>query len=90
MVRLVLDAFEFFKQILIKEPILQHPDFDRQFIITTDASNMAIDAILLQGNIGTDLPITYASHTLNKSEKNYNTTIKELLAIVWVVKQFRS
>ncbi|KAL4136407.1 hypothetical protein QTP88_007955 [Uroleucon formosanum] len=83
------DSFLFFKNILTNEPILQHPDFDRPFIVTTDASNTAIGAILSQGKVGTDLPITYASRTLNKAEKNYNTTEKELLAIVWAVKQFR-
>ncbi|KAL4136459.1 hypothetical protein QTP88_008007 [Uroleucon formosanum] len=83
------DSFLFFKNILTNEPILQHPDFDRPFIVTTDASNTAIGAILSQGKIGTDLLITYASRTLNKAEKNYNTTEKELLAIVWAVKQFR-
>jgi len=38
---------------------LQYPDFDKPFIVTTDASNRAIGAILSQGEIGTDLPITY-------------------------------
>jgi hypothetical protein len=50
---------------------------------------VAIGTILSQGNIGSDLPIAYISRTLNKAEKNYNTTEKELLAIVWANKQFR-
>lgn len=83
------DAFEFFKRVLTTEPLLQHPDFDKPFNVTTDASNDAIGAILSQGKIGSDLPITYASRTLNKAERNYNTTEKELLAIVWAVKAFR-
>lgn len=83
------DAFQTFRTILTKEPILQFPDFSRPFNITTDASNCAIGGILSQGNIGSDLPISYASRTLNKAEINYNTTEKELLAIIWSVKQFR-
>lgn len=83
------DAFMFFRKILTEEPLLQHPDFTKPFNVTTDASNMAIGAVLSQGKIGSDLPISYASRTLNKAEKNYNTTEKELLAIVWAVKQFR-
>lgn len=83
------NAFTETKQLLVNKPILQYPDFSRPFIVTTDASNVAIGAILSQGNIGEDLPIAYISRTLNKAEKNYNTTEKELLAIVWATKQFR-
>ncbi|KAL4132497.1 hypothetical protein QTP88_009636 [Uroleucon formosanum] len=83
------ESFNYFKNILINEPILQYPDSNQPFNITTDASNIAIGAILSQGKIGSDLPIAYASRTLNKAETNYNTTEKELLAILWAVKQFR-
>lgn len=83
------NAFEELKEILTKEPILQHPDFSQPFLITTDASNSAIGAVLSQGRVGSDLPIAYISRTLNQAEVNYNTTEKELLAIVWAVKQFR-
>lgn len=83
------NAFVELKELLVSKPLLQYPDFSRPFIVTTDASNVAIGAILSQGNIGGDLPIAYISRTLNKAEKNYNTTEKELLAIVWATKQFR-
>ena len=46
-------------------------------------------SILSQGPIGEDLPISYASRTLTNPEKNYYTTEKELLAIVWNCKQYR-
>ena len=82
-------SFDAFRQILTTRPILQYPDFSQEFILTTDASNYAIGSVLSQGLIGKDLPIAYASRTLNKSEQNYSTTEKELLAIVWSVKHFR-
>lgn len=82
-------SFEQLKNMLTTEPLLQHPDFTQPFLITTDASNSAIGAVLSQGRVGSDLPISYISRTLNKAEANYNTTEKELLAIVWAVKQFR-
>jgi hypothetical protein len=68
---------------------LQHPDFSKEFILTTDASNQGLGAILSQGEIGKDLPVVYASRNLNKAEKKYTTSEKELLAIVWGVKHFR-
>jgi hypothetical protein len=82
-------AFEYCKNILSNEPILQYPDFSKPFILTTDASQFAIGAILSQGEIGKDLPIAYASRTLNTAECNYSTIEKELLAIVWSTKYFR-
>jgi His(2)-Cys(2) zinc finger./Integrase core domain. len=75
--------------VLINEPILKYPDYDKPFILTTDASNYAIGAVLSQGKIGSDLPVGYASRTLNSSEQHYSTTEKELLAIVWATKYFR-
>jgi len=48
-----------------------------------------VGAVLSQGEIGKDLAIAFASRSLNKAEKNYSTTDKELLAIVWGVQYFR-
>ncbi|KAB0793022.1 hypothetical protein PPYR_12642 [Photinus pyralis] len=83
------EAFEKLKLILSSEPILQYPDFSKPFCLTTDASNYAIGAVLSQGQIPNDLPIAYASRTLNHAEGNYSTIEKELLAIVWSIKHFR-
>jgi hypothetical protein len=83
------EAFISLKTLLTTEPLLQYPDFSRPFILTTDASNDAIGAVLSQGSIGTDPPIAYASRTLNNAERNYPTVEKELLATVWGCKYFR-
>ncbi|CAK1604464.1 unnamed protein product [Parnassius mnemosyne] len=84
-----INCFEKCKTLLTKDPILQYPDFNKEFILTTDASNVAIGAILSQGPIGSDKPVCYASRTLNESEVNYSTIEKELLAVVWATKYFR-
>lgn len=83
------NCFEKCKTLLTNDPILQYPDFNKDFVLTTDASNFAIGAILSQGPVGSDRPIAYASRTLNSSEINYSTIEKELLAIVWGTKYFR-
>ena len=81
-------AFRVLRNKLISPPILRYPDYSREFILTTDASNVGVGAIFSQGKRGKDLPIAFASRSLNKAEKNY-TTEKELLAIVWGVWYFR-
>ena len=83
------NAFITLKTLLTTEHLLQYPDFTRPFVLTTDASNDAIGPVLSQGPIGKDLPIAYASRTLNSAERNYPTVEKELLAIVWGCKYFR-
>jgi len=67
------------KEKLITAPVLNYPDFSQEFLVTTDVSDFAIEAVLSQGVVGQDRPIAYASRVLNKAERNYNTTEKELL-----------
>ncbi|KAG5862546.1 hypothetical protein JTB14_025218 [Gonioctena quinquepunctata] len=85
-----IDSFGTCKEILTNGPLLQYPDFSRPFNLTTDASNLAIGAILSQWPIGKDKPIAYASRTLTDTEINYSTIGKKMLAIVWATKYFRS
>jgi len=54
-------AFRGLKNKLISPPILRYPDYSRKFILTTDASNEGLGAVLSQGEIGKDLPIAFAS-----------------------------
>lgn len=84
-----IEAFEKCKELLIHAPILQYPDMNKPFVLTTDASEVAIGAVLSQGPIGSDKPIAYASRTLTDTEKRYSTIERELLAIVWATKHFR-
>lgn len=84
-----IDAVNKCKQILTNAPLLQYPDFDQPFILTTDASDVAVGAVLSQGNVGSDKPVAFASRTLSDTEARYSTIEKELLAIVWAIKYFR-
>lgn len=80
-----INAYEKLKDMITSHPILRYPNFDKNFTLTTDASNFAIGAVLSQEGH----PICYASRTLNNHERNYSTTDKELLAIVWATNYFR-
>lgn len=85
-------AFENVKNYFLNPPVLKFPIFDKEstFVLTTDASNYALGAILSQMRDGKDVGvIAYASRVLNKHEKNYATIEKEALAIVWATKNFR-
>ena len=83
------DAFENLRKKLCEEPVLQYPDFTRPFIVTTDASGIAIGGILSQGELGKDKPIAYTSRVLNDAEQKYSTYEKEAVAILHAVTQFR-
>jgi len=74
------------KDNLIAQVELVQPDYNKKFTLTTDASDIAIGAVLSQGN----KPITFISKTLNKTEQLYATNKKELLAIVWALKNLRN
>jgi hypothetical protein len=68
------EAFQGLKHKLMSQPILQYPDFSKEFILSTDASNEGIGAVLAQGQLGKELPIAYASRSLNMAERNYSTS----------------
>ena len=74
---------------MVEAPVLAHPDFKQPFILDTDASDLAIGAVLSQRLDGQENVIAYASRTLTKSERRYCVTRKELLALVNFVKYFR-
>lgn len=82
-------SFEQLRDIICSEPLLQYPDFTKPFLVTTDSSDYAVGAVLSQGEVGSDLPISYASRTLNGAETNYSAIEKELLAVLFGVEHFR-
>jgi hypothetical protein len=73
-------AFQYLKTALTTAPILALPDFNREFILTTDASKFAISFILSQkDNKGRERVIEYAS-----SSTRYKKTTSSLHALIAV------
>ena len=82
-------SFRSLKVAVATAPVLRLPDFERQFIVTTDASDVAIGAILEQ-DFGSGLqPIAFASRKLNPTEIRYSAYERELLGIVWAIGQWK-
>ena len=75
---------------LCTAPVLEYPRFDEPFIITTDASNFALGALLSLGEIGKVPAIAYASRSLHKAETKYHTYEKAALAITSAIKTFKN
>lgn len=83
-------AFDNLKEKLSNFPILAHPDFSKQFILSTDSSDLAIAGMLGQrDDDGIIHPISYYSRKLTNQELKYPIMEKELKAIVDSVKAFK-
>ena len=83
-------AFEALKIALCKNPVLVNPDFSKQFILQTDASNRGVGAVLSQlDDNKTDRPVAYFSCKLLPREQKYSTVEQECLAIKLGVEAFK-
>ena len=82
-------AFLEIKQMITTAPCLATADVDKPFFLFTDASSYALGAVLCQGSPEAPVPIEYASRLLIPAERNYNTTDREALAIIWALDKFR-
>lgn len=83
-------AFKNLKDAVVGITYRAQPDFKKEFIVTTDASYEAIGAILAQvtDNYREEIIYTY-SKKLEKAQKNYSVTEKELLAVVKSLEHLR-
>ena len=84
------NSFETLKKKLTTAPVLARPDFNKEFILVTDASKLGLGCVLTQlDEEGKEHPIVFASRGLKPNEVNYAPTKLECLAVVWAVKLFR-
>lgn len=83
------NAFEKLKYAIINPPILQLANFEKPFVLQTDASNLAAGAVLLQENENKDLlPIAYYSHKFTDAELKYSIYEKEALSAIYAMEHF--
>ena len=69
---------------------MRAPNQKLPFEVMCDASDLAVGAVLGQRAEGKPYVIYYASKTLNEAQRNYTTTEKELLAVVYALDKFRA
>ena len=81
-------SFEELKTYLNTAPIVRAPNWKLPFEVMCDASDLAIGAVLGQKEEGKPYVVYYASKTLNEAQRNYTTTEKELLTVVYALDKF--
>ena len=77
---------------LITPPIMAYPDYNKPYIVHTDASKDGLGAVLYQGQEEAIRVTAYASRSLRNAEKNYHLHggKLEFLVLKWAITdQFR-
>lgn len=84
-----IEGFRRLKTAMVTGPVLQLPDFAREFTVTADSSEVSAGAVSQQ-DFGKGLqPVCYGSGELNPAECRYSVYERELLCIVWAVGKWR-
>ncbi|KAL5515900.1 hypothetical protein EMCRGX_G001145 [Ephydatia muelleri] len=84
------EAFEALKRHLCTSPVLKCPNFERPFVLQTDASDWGVGAVLSQkDDDDNEHPVAYFSKKLLPRERRYSTIEKECLAIKLATHAFR-
>ena len=86
---ILLDSFNELKDALCGADILRLPNPHQPFIMETDASLIAVGAVLKQTFDSEELPVDFYSQALSSSQRNYSTYERELFAVVKACEAFR-
>ena len=80
------EAFDRLKAACLQASILSFPDFNKPFLLETDASGRGLGAVLSQKQAdGRYHLIAYASRVMNETEQRYHSNKQEFLALKWAV-----
>ena len=83
------NALDKLKAVLRNEPVLLAPNFNKEFMLAVDASDVGAGGVLLQeDDNGVDHLVCYFSRKFNKHQKNYSTAEKECLSLILALQHF--
>lgn len=83
------ETFNLIKKELMSKKVLSYYNPELPLILTCDASNVGIGAVLAHKfPDGSEKPIEFASRTLSSAEQKYAAVEKEALAIIFATKKF--
>lgn len=80
------EAFTALKEAMTSTPVLQLPDFQKKFVVETDACDSGIGAVLMQDNH----PLAFLSKPLSATHQQLSIYEKEFLALLMAVERWRS
>jgi len=85
------NAFEVLKKAFTTAPVLRIPNDEDPFKLSTNASNFATEAVLLQKDMQTNLwhPVAFFFKSLDIDERNYEIYDKKPLAVIRRLKEYR-
>ena len=89
------NAFDTLKMKLTSAPVLKLPNAEGRYFLDTDASDVAIGAVLMQeqlceNGLTKKVVVQYGSKALGKSQRNYSVPKKEMYAVITFCEKFRS
>ena len=80
------EAFDILKMKCMTVPVLAFTDFEKPFLLETDASSLGLRAVLSQKqDDGKFHPVAYASRELKGGEGKYHSSKLEFLALKWAI-----
>lgn len=81
------ERLNFLIELLMQPGVMAYPDFERPFVLHTDASSEGLGAVLYQEQGGKLRVVGYGSRTLTPAERNYHlhSGKLEFLALKWAI-----
>lgn len=84
-------CFEEVKRLIVNSPALSLFNPELPTIVTTDASDYGLGAVLTQIHPdASERTVAFASRTLSQAERKYSTVEKEALGCVWATEKWRT
>jgi hypothetical protein len=78
-------AFQALKEAMVSTPVLQLPNFQKQFIVEIDTCDLGIGAVLMQDQH----PLAFLSKPLSATHQQLSIYDKEFLALLMAVERWR-